>query len=250
MKYKLLIMDLDDTLVQNLGMPPRSFRPSQKLKETIPQASSLIAISLCTGRDEKTALEVVNALQLLSPQIIEGGARIIAKDGSTIWSKFLLESDATYVLQNIQEAHKTFSLIIDGTEIEHIPSINLHKVSAILIYNLSKTEELEFRDKLWARKEISIATNTDRAGYTMYITHKEGTKRHGIQKLMEFLKIKKEETIGIGDGNNDYPLLESCGFKVAMGNATSKLKNIADYVAPPVSKDGIVEVIEKYILHT
>lgn len=250
MGYKLLIMDLDDTLAQNLGMPPKQFLPSQRLRKKIQQAISLIDVSLCTGRDQKIALEVVNVLHLQSPQIIEGGARIITKDGTTLWSKYLLESDAQTILQSVRESRKTFSLIIDGQEIEQMPSVNQNKVSAILIYNLSKIEESEFRDKLKFCSDASIATNTDRAGYTMYITHKEGTKRHGIQKLMKFLKIKKEEAIGIGDGNNDCPLFESCGFKVAMGNATQKLKHLADYITSPVDEDGVAEVIEKFILHT
>lgn len=38
------------------------------------------------------------------------------------------------------------------------------------------------------------------------------------------------------------------GLKVAMGNAVDDLKAIADYIAPSVNEDGIVDVIEKFIL--
>jgi hydroxymethylpyrimidine pyrophosphatase-like HAD family hydrolase len=54
--------------------------------------------------------------------------------------------------------------------------------------------------------------------------------------------------IGVGDGYNDFPLLEACGLKVAMGNALEDLKGIADYIAPSVDEDGVANVIEKFIL--
>ena len=54
--------------------------------------------------------------------------------------------------------------------------------------------------------------------------------------------------IAIGDGPNDFPMLMAAGFKVAMGNASDDLKAIADYIAPTVEKDGVVDVIEKFIL--
>jgi len=40
----------------------------------------------------------------------------------------------------------------------------------------------------------------------------------------------------------------ACGLKVAMGNATEDLKEIADYIAPTVDEDGVADVIEKFVL--
>ena len=54
--------------------------------------------------------------------------------------------------------------------------------------------------------------------------------------------------IGVGDGYNDFPLLMACGLKVAMGNAVPELKAIADYIAPTVADDGIVDVIKTFVL--
>jgi hydroxymethylpyrimidine pyrophosphatase-like HAD family hydrolase len=80
------------------------------------------------------------------------------------------------------------------------------------------------------------------------ITHKNGSKEHGIKQLIKTLGFAKEEIIAVGDGMNDLPLFKACGFRVAMGNANPELKAIADYVAPNVEDDGIVDVIEKFIL--
>ena len=39
----------------------------------------------------------------------------------------------------------------------------------------------------------------------------------------------------------------NAGIKVAMGNASQKLKSIADYICPSIDKDGLSCAIEKFI---
>jgi hypothetical protein len=39
------------------------------------------------------------------------------------------------------------------------------------------------------------------------------------------------------------------GLGVAMGNASPALKAAADYIAPPVDNEGVVEIIERFILN-
>ena len=64
-----------------------------------------------------------------------------------------------------------------------------------------------------------------------YDIMREGvTKASAIAKLAEYLGIKKEEIIAIGDGGNDVEMLQAAGLKVAMKNATSALKEIADFI--------------------
>jgi hydroxymethylpyrimidine pyrophosphatase-like HAD family hydrolase len=35
---------------------------------------------------------------------------------------------------------------------------------------------------------------------------------------------------------------------VAMGNASPMVKAAADYIAPPVDEEGVVEIIERFVL--
>lgn len=76
----------------------------------------------------------------------------------------------------------------------------------------------------------------------------QAIKQHGILEVAEMLGISTHEIIGVGDGYNDFPLLMACGLKVAMGNAVSDLKEIADYIAPTVEEDGVADVIEEFVL--
>lgn len=249
MKYKLLLVDLDGTLAPNSGMPPQEFTASSYLTETIKNAKKQIAISLCTGRDKKTVMEVVNKLGLTAPQIIEGGAKIIDPSGRELWARYLDKDSAMKIIEILKETNTSFSVVVDSIEILNtLPKDNFDKISAVLWYDLTQKQVENLKKKLSDCQKIAIAVNKERAGNTVYITHSEGTKAHGIRKLMKILGVKKEETIGIGDGNNDKPLLLMCGLKVAMGNAVKEIKEIADYIAPSVENDGVAEVIEKFVL--
>lgn len=249
MEYKLLITDLDGTLTPNLGMPPREFMPSSYLVKSIQKAQKLIKISLCTGRDKETVLKVVNRLGLIAPQVIEGGAKIINSKGKELWAKYINEDSTLKMMKILEEANTPFSVIVNSTELfNELPKNNFDKISAILWYDLNQEQVKDLKKKLSSCKNIVISVNLDKFGNTVYITHKQGTKAYGVRKLMKILRVKKEKTIGVGDGNNDFQLLLNCGLKVAMGNAVEELKNIADYIAPSVDNDGVVDIIRKFVI--
>ncbi len=249
MQYKLILTDLDGTLVPELGMPPKPITFSKNILNAFAKARKIVVISICTGRDKETVLEASQKLRLVSLHIIEGGAKIIDSNGNTLWVKYISRKSLNIVLDAIVETQKRYSVIVDGTEImDKVPERKLDKITAALVYDMQNKEVVKLKNMLSECIDIDCAINSDRSSNnTVYIKHREGTKRHGIEKLLQILKIKKEETIGVGDGENDIVLLKSCGLKVAMGNAVIKLKEISDYVAPSVTDDGLVDVIEKFI---
>ena len=74
--------------------------------------------------------------------------------------------------------------------------------------------------------------------YGVDIIAKGGGKEKGMERLMEYFRIAREETIAFGDGENDMEMLEYAGIGVAMGNAEEKVKACADYVTAAVDKGG------------
>ena len=75
------------------------------------------------------------------------------------------------------------------------------------------------------------------------------TKGTGLKKLCEHLGISLEETIAVGDADNDIDVLKTAGLSVAMGNANDTVKSICDVVVSDCDHDGCAEVIEKYLLN-
>ena len=192
MKYKLLLVDFDGTLTTDLGMPPIEYIPSPHLFNVVQEGLRHISFSLCTGRDKKTVINVIKKLNLTSPQIIEGGAKIISSSGKEIWTKYISRNVSNVIVNLLKKTETSFSVIVDGIEIINtIPFKNFDKITAVLWYDLNKNQVGRLRDELSSFKDINIAVNQDRSGNTIYITHKEGTKSHGVKSLLSLLRVKK-----------------------------------------------------------
>lgn len=72
-----------------------------------------------------------------------------------------------------------------------------------------------------------------------------GSKRIGVEKILEYFGISRQETMAFGDGGNDMAMLEYAGIGVAMGNAEDNVKQVADFVTRDIDDDG-VEYALKY----
>ncbi len=79
----------------------------------------------------------------------------------------------------------------------------------------------------------------DRENGFYEILPKGYSKATAIQFLADKLDVPLEETVAIGDSNNDLPMLKYAGISIAMGNSTQAVLDIADYVTTDVDKDGI-----------
>ena len=84
--------------------------------------------------------------------------------------------------------------------------------------------------------------------YYMEITDPDATKGAALNFLKDYWGIKKEEILASGDQDNDFEMLKNAGIKIAMGNASPKLKEIADCICPTVKEDGVCDMIERYVL--
>ena len=73
-------------------------------------------------------------------------------------------------------------------------------------------------------------------------------KGKGLLRLGEVLGIQREEIMACGDGMNDYEMLKTVGFAVAMENGHPKVKEIADYITATNDEDGVAKAIEKFVL--
>ena len=84
--------------------------------------------------------------------------------------------------------------------------------------------------------------------YSMEIVAKGCSKASGMKTLLEYLNIKPEEVMAIGDHTNDVEVIKSAGLGVAVANAQPELKEIADYVTSKERAEGVREAINKFVL--
>lgn len=74
------------------------------------------------------------------------------------------------------------------------------------------------------------------------------SKAKGLTMLCEELGISLSECIAVGDADNDAEMLEVVGMAAVMGNGQDEVKKIADYIAPDCDSDGLVSVINNFLL--
>ena len=114
---------------------------------------------------------------------------------------------------------------------------------------------------LYHRDEASRARTVERikaAGLETALALAESTslecsakgidKGVGLKKLCEHLGLPLEQTIAVGDADNDTMALKTAGLAVAMGNATEPIKALADVIVADCDHNGCAEAIDKYLL--
>lgn len=248
--YKALMLDLDGTTIPNA----RQASPSAKVVKAIAKAKNFLQVCAVTGRSYPDAKRVANELALDGPSIVMGGGQIVDFVTDTIlWERALSLKDTEKICVVLQQYKQPF-FIAYKDQIDH-PHTQLSLLSqkpaiTIAIPDLSAKQTDVFLQELKNFSSISVhkIIGWKKGTYWIQINHAAASKQYAIVEIAKRLQIDTHEIIGAGDGPNDFPLLMSCGLKVAMGNATDDLKAIADYIAPTVEEDGVADVIEKFVL--
>jgi len=70
-------------------------------------------------------------------------------------------------------------------------------------------------------------------------------KGSALIKVAEHHGMPLADTVAFGDSDNDRPMFECAGTKIAMGNARDSLKAISDYVTSSLVDDGIFNGFKK-----
>lgn len=75
-------------------------------------------------------------------------------------------------------------------------------------------------------------------------------KGKAVAELIRELQKKDEKIItwAIGDGTSDISMFQNVDFSVAMGNASDKVKNAANYVTEDYERDGMAVACERFVL--
>ncbi len=79
-------------------------------------------------------------------------------------------------------------------------------------------------------------------------TNLAASKGQALAFVARMLHVSQAETIAIGDQDNDADMVAWAGLGVAMGNASSAVRAVADWVAPSIDRDGAARAIERFIL--
>lgn len=102
----------------------------------------------------------------------------------------------------------------------------------------------EVKELLASYPEITFLSG----GYhNLEFTKAGTTKGSGLLYLCSHLGISPDETMAIGDTQNDLDILRTAAIGVAMGNAGDEVKKAADYVTLSNLEDGVAHALEHFI---
>ncbi|MBP3476905.1 MAG: Cof-type HAD-IIB family hydrolase [Lachnospiraceae bacterium] len=85
-------------------------------------------------------------------------------------------------------------------------------------------------------------------GFWYKFTRKGVTKEKAILELCDVCHMTTENIMAFGDDFADIGMLKLCGLGIAMGNAISEVKEIADDVTTSNDEDGVADYLEKCFL--
>lgn len=71
-------------------------------------------------------------------------------------------------------------------------------------------------------------------------------KISGIHEYLDYYGIPRDSYMAFGDGDNDTSMIASAPIGVAMGNALSCVKEVADYITSSIDEDGIWNALKHF----
>ena len=127
----------------------------------------------------------------------------------------------------------------------HASHDNMYRLTETVFYKTLEKEMLE--DALSDFKYLDELEIYD-SRFALHVTDKRVNKGTSLRYLCERNGINMENVMAIGDSQNDEDFLKETGYKIAVGNAEDKLKEISTYVCENSYGDGVAEAIEKFAL--
>ncbi len=256
-KYKLIALDLDDTLLNdNHEVTLETKKALLKCKE---KGVFIIGV---TARTLQSALDVVPK-ELFDYLILNNGATLYDNKNEKIkMIGKITQEETTYLIKKYEnlvtqidfvgannyyiyknKKNSPLSFLIDVESVEEVTE----EIARMNVF--FKDEENVFKVEEELKKEypklnvfVMQATNTNS---WLVINPKGINKRTVLEELGKKLEIEMEEMIFFGDGLNDLPLMDSPVYSVAMGNALDVVKEHANEVTLSNNEDGIGRVLLK-----
>jgi len=247
--YKLLLLDVDGTLVESR----QDALPSQKVIDAIARAKDKVAIGIVTGRPYAHTKPVIDALNLSGIGVFNGGAEIVnLESGEILYRQALAPQLAQEILRLVLPyGYQVLKAVSNDEQPIANPLEITESIDKLLIVDVPTSETPQMIAALDAIEGIAahpVSAWSDEDVFCISIVHEHASKRYGAERIIKLLGFTKDEALAVGDGHNDLPLLEAVGLGIAMGNAPDEVKQLADYTTTTITEDGVAAVIEKFIL--
>jgi hypothetical protein len=276
-QIRLIAIDIDGTLLDSRWLVPESNR------RAIAEATARgIEVALVTGRRFDFARAVIDQIPSPLTLIVNNGALVKTKDGTTVIRHLLPREIARQVLEATQAFRDGTGLIFDRPCAEQVvieclepdePHMrrylerNRDFVVPIAPLQAALTEDpiqimysgpVQPMRQLVAilaglpiadRYAFSVTEYEDR-DFTLVDVVRAGCSKGAMLAEWTVRRgLAREEVMAIGDNLNDREMLEFAGLRVVMGNCAPPLRALGWPTTLTNDEGGVAAAIEKFVLH-
>lgn len=271
-KIKLIASDLDGTLLTSKKeITPRLYQALKKINEMG------IYFVPSTGRPFDSLPWDVKNLPFLKYVITSNGASVYdARENYDIVQNFLAPTAVDLTLEIAGKLPVIIEFFKDGKAYiakEVFDDLSPYQLTESHIHYIKTTRnpvkdffgeieknkcsleninlifsDMELRKQTWdLLKSKGHASVTASSPNNIEITSKDATKARALEKLCQVLGIEPKNTLAMGDGDNDLPMLRFAGIGVAMENGEAHVKAAADFIADDCNDFGAAKILEQII---
>jgi Cof subfamily protein (haloacid dehalogenase superfamily) len=263
MKYKMLVLDMDDTLLTD------DHTISEENRKMIARAQDLgVEVVLASGRPTPAMTQF--AYELKNNFMISFNGAVVSDLNSReiIFEKSLTKEQIhalhDYSLKSnthiityindviISETHSEFIEVersITGLEHHLVPdfkaAVTTNAVKCILLEEPSYLKEVE-KDLKNAMPDLSVSMSKP---FFLEVAPNGIDKAASIAFLAKKLAIDQSEIIAVGNAGNDLSMIQYAGLGVWVDNVTPELRMYGDEIVASNNNHGVAEVIERFILN-
>lgn len=269
-KIEFVGVDLDGTLFNN--DKHLSSATVSAIKNARNRGIHIVPI---TGRPLSGITDELLSLDEIDFIITSNGAQInCIKDNTAMYSAPIPNSKCLSIIERANERSFYIEAFADSRGYIEPATMALHKKryenTPILDYLLASREVVDsilelFKNSDKCADEIFLTAHTEqeRDEYLkiladdkelelcilgdryLEITRAGVNKGSAMRFLCNYLGVDMSRTIAFGDGENDASFLKQAQYSVAMENATSHLKELADIVTASNENDGVAIILNE-----
>lgn len=121
------------------------------------------------------------------------------------------------------------------------------KPSQKILIITEKAEWASVSEKIKQRFGQNICVSSSKVQF-VECTSPKANKGLALDFLADYLGMKSENVMAIGDAYNDVEMIKYAGVGVAVANAPQEVQAAADFVSLSHSENGVAHAIEKFVL--
>ena len=252
MKYKLLVLDVDGTLLNDeREISKRTLAALLKVQQMG------VRIVLASGRPTYGLMPLAKTLELgnygeilferrINPEMLPYLEKKARKNGFAIFTYH----DDTLITDSPDNEYIKNEALLNNLKIikedEFSTAIDFAPCKCMLVSD--KEKALIGLEQHWEKRLAGTLDAFRSEPNFLEVVPCGVNKANTLGALLEHLGVTREEVIAVGDGVCDVTMLQLAGMGVAMGHSQDSVKVCADYVTASNEEDGVALAVEKLIL--